>query len=375
MLVSITNDRYMGGGAGCQWPVVLFLLSPVLSNYVFYGAISIGDLLFFSITPWLIVRIRFNKLVSLIQVLLVVFLFAISFFIISNTSKEVYYGFYRSCFFLFSVIIISCLDINKLCGVGFLLLYRRLAILFSILIILQYFLYIKGLSIPFQLPIDYYEPDTLKVIDHVYRSGGVFKEPSYYMLYVTPMMFYLVIRRDYLSYTILLVAGVLSTSSLVFFISIITLLYFPIKYVSVMLTLLLILILAVISINMDMVNGIFIDRIIEIFENGGTLTTRFIPIIDAFNYSGFSFFATENAYTFLLSDGQWFSSLVTLYLIFGCIGICILLLSFMGTGIVFFIILSCFLATTHFMSGVFAPFIVFSFLIIRSFCYPQNKSK
>lgn len=345
----------------------LILLAPVLSNYVFYQAVSFGDLFFFLALPWLFLKLKLS--IACFTFLFFAAAFCLlSYYMLSLSDGVVYVGFYRLVFFYLSVFLV--LFVHRFDIERFFVLYSKFAIFFSVAIIVQWILYnFFTSSISFQLPIEYYEPDTLKVVDHVYRSGGFFKEPSYFIIYIAPALLYFLLSRSFLSYLVVLFAGVLSTSSLIFFVFFVTLsfeflrshhkaLFFP---VTILIS------SAVLLFFYSFPELIFVERIIAIFRGGGTLNERFFSSFYLWGMSGI--LGGMDVYSSYLNDGRWFSSAAAIVSALGVLSFVLIVILFMRLGCVFGLFLVVLLLTTHFLSAVYAPFTCFSLLCVYEYSH------
>ncbi len=325
--------------------------------------ISIGDILVLFSIPALIYQLKINKFIVINSL----FFLALSLLVLLIFSVgDIHLGFYRAAlyYFLF-LLIISSKDINFPC---FYKIYGLFSIAASIVVILQWVAYVFfSLSIPIQIPIAFYEPDTLNIIDHVFRSGGLFKEPSYFAIYVAPYMFFTILKQKYLSFFVIALAGVLTTSSLVFFLILICI-FFGIKYYltnllfSIIFITLVILLIYVVF-NSFLSEYVFLERIYAIFLDGGTLNERFMPFIDLLKISNL-FFPSVEVLDFYLSSGLWFSSAASIVAYFGILGLMLILFNIIKFQFLLIIFLSILFFSTHFMAGPFCYLIGISILIL-----------
>jgi hypothetical protein len=340
---------------------LLVLLAPVLSNYVLIGNVTVGDAMIVLGLPYLVKTVRLGNFAILCALLVSSNIF-ISYYLLGGT--DVYRGFYRTVFYyvIFLLALSSRqIDISRLFQwYSFIVISVSLALIFQ-WIFYQYF----GIVLILQLPLEYVEPDTLNVIDHVYRSGGVFREPSYYALYVTPALLYFAFIGSKYKFVITAIAGVMSTSSLIFFI--ISLCYLAkIKNAMTPRKILIsaLLIFFILFSSSHMRDFVFVERIYDIFLDGGTLTLRFLPIFDVVERIS-SIFATQSAYEYLTAGDQWFSSLANVLATLGWIGLVLLLVQLgslhwlMSTTVVILML------TTHFLSGSFSIFIAVLFTALN----------
>ncbi|EGR4203151.1 hypothetical protein DDN21_16475, partial [Vibrio cholerae] len=246
----------------------------------------------------------------------------------------------------------------------YLKIYTLFVFFFSISIITQWVLYFwRGYLIPLQLSIPYYEPDTLKIIDHTFRSGGWLKEPSYFAIFVIPAVFYFILNKNYKSLLLVSLAGGLSTSSLFVFVFILAFHLLPLSAIVFLYVFgIAFSILMLLFFNQQVMDSMLISRVVDIFENGGTLNDRLVPFFETFDKSWILF--NFDAYDFLLSGSYWFSSISSLISGLGVISVIALAFNFLNMGFMFSIILMLLVFTTHFMSGVYSLFLLFSLLAI-----------
>lgn len=345
---------------------ICLILSPIFSNYVFISAISVGDLLIFITLPWLIGKIRLNPLIIL-NVTVPLIIISISYFILGG--QDVYSGFYRAAFYY--CLIMLAISVKNINSINLIKFYRSIVLISSAAVIIQWIgYYIFDTSMPMQLPLEYYEPDTLNVIDHVFRAGGFFKEPSYFAIYVMPYFIYAALMRKFLHLFIISVAGVLSTSSLMFFLIFMCAvilfcrifnLFFATLFIGIVFGLFAFFIFG------GFLDGyIFIDRVHSIFIDGGTLIDRFLPFVEIFKISNV-FLPSAFVLDFFLSVGLWFNSAASIVTYFGMGGLIFLLLNSFRFGLIYSILFSVLLISTHFMSGAFSYFIAITFLILKNY--------
>ncbi len=250
-------------------------------------------------------------------------------------------------------------------------LYLSICLFLSLSIIGQFLLYKIGMSFPLQLPIKYYEPDTLKIIDHVYRSGGWLKEPSYYLLYMMPAFFIVLLLKRKMLFCIFIVASILSTSSLLVVALAASIFYcvnFNKKQTILKFTLFIIIVFSLVFLFLIIFReSMFVERIFDIFENGGTLNARFLNSFDLLNdyvapfpyVKGYSYFKAASEY-----EGVWFSSMGTIGANFGFLGLILLSVKILRFDFTLAVLLICLLALTHVYSGVYIIFLIYLFSIV-----------
>lgn len=341
----------------------LLILSPWASNYVFYSAVSIGDLFIIACVPWLLSHFTlkpFNLLVSLSASIIILLS-------LLTIGPDVYAGFYRTAFYFFLFFIVTSLG-----NLDFSELFRRytaFCLFASILLLLQWIGRVAfNFTISLQLPLSYYEPDTLLVIDHVFRSGGPFREPSYFSLFIGPALFFLLTVKRYMSYTLIVAAGVVSTSSLIAFLVPASALYLLSKRTRLLPSFVLLWIPFFLGsgyIALSFSNSLFEERIVNIFLNGGTLVERFIPLTLVASASE-SFFANDASYRFLLTEKYWFNSASSLIGYLGFASIALMVISLLRSNL---LIASTYLGlifSTHIMSSAYCLLIATLFAALHS---------
>lgn len=339
--------------------------APLLSNYKLINEFGIGDALIFISSPWLVLRFKPNGL-NVLNILAVALIFLMA--ILSFGGFDLYMGFYRACFYYLAVIcILSCKNIKL--G-NYFKIYGLACFASSTAIVFQWVAYtIFDVSFPLQLPIEFYEPDTLNVIDHVFRSGGFFKEPSYFALYVMPYLFYMAFEKKIAGLVFISIAGILSTSSLMFFLifcAFFILLKNMIGFYSTAYYFLIIILISIVMIFFLSGNSIFIDRIIDIFINGGTLQDRFLPFLQIFDSAPF-LLASLDVFKLYLSLELWFNSASSIIVYFGVGGLILLIINFFRLGVWYGFMMILLLFSTHIMSGVYSFFIAYSFVVLRRY--------
>ncbi|MCT8876898.1 hypothetical protein [Shewanella xiamenensis] len=363
LLININYPLIPFRNLSALFSMYCILLMPVFSNYVFIGEFSFGDVLFFLSIPWLVLNFRYNSLNSF-QILLCFCLLFISLIVFSLEESDNYFGkVLRAAFYYTSFFIIA--GQRKYDYSLFFRHYVLFSLTCSFAIIVQWCLYhILGLSVPFQLPIAAYEPDTLTQLTHVYRSGGFFKEPSYFAIFVTPIIFYFALERRYFYFVFLCVAGIMSTSTLFLFIILLSVFFFPRRdSFFIIVTLFLCLFIMLLYYDGLFDNSIFLVRFISIFTDGGTLNDRFLPVMNLISSS--DLFYSKSAVQFILTSGFWFSSVGAILAYLGFFCLLFISISFYRFGIFFGCICFIYMLTTHYLSSVYSPFVFFSIFSLR----------
>lgn len=358
MLILNNQPECYSGREPALVVIYAFLLMPVFSNYIFIGPISIGDVFFVLVFPWLCLHFKYNA-INIFQLLLCLVLVVISLYVYASTDTNDYlWQMLRTSFYFISFYIIS--GQNYLSYQRFFKHYAYVGMFFSAAIILQWAGYhIFKISVPLQLPLPFYEPDTLTQISHVYRSGGFFKEPSYFSIFVTPLFFYLVIERRYLFSIILIFAGVMSTSTLFLFIFLASFIFLPWRITLIIMCVCIFVFFVAINFLDGVANHLIIlSRFASVFIDGGTLNERFFPIINILSSS--DFFYSEESVHYLKTSGFWFSSLGSIMSMLGFTCVVLIILSFYRYGFILGSVLVIYMFTTHYMSGVYSSFVFFA---------------
>lgn len=328
------------------------LVSPIFTNYLFIGAISIGDL---SVGLAVLLLAKFvlvskNSVVSFFVTAVVVWVAALCFILEDMLSLSyVRASIYLSVLFLF-------LFLKPRAYIGSVKIYLSIVYFSAVALLLQVLIYHAfKLIISLQLPLGTYEVDTVLVIDpsiQGFRTGGIFKEPSYFALYALPAVMYLASTGRLLPYILVALALILSTSSLgIMLVGVSGFLWFQnshqfklIKWPAI--SFLFVVVVAMLYIFKDVD---WIGRFVNIFVTGGTLNDRFVPLLKVATSSGLGLPNMEMNSKVLGSDGftEWYSSLIYLVAIFGWIVIIPLCLIFFRVGFFPTCMLLAVLATTH----------------------------
>jgi len=341
------------------------VVSPILANYSFFSQISIGDMLIFIFTPLLLGRIVFTPL-TIINIILSALIILCSYFLLNG--PDIYAGIYRAAFYyLFFMIIISSKDLKL---PYFAKLYGGMVIIASLAVIFQWVAYtLFSKAIYLDLPMERYEPDALVVLDHTFRGGGLFREPSYFALYVMPYFIYSVFRRNIFHLFIISMAGILSTSTLMFFLILMALLiYLGLNLRLIYAGMVGILILSTLAIlfSSGLFDGYaFVDKVSLIFTDGGTLNERFLPIFTIIGMSD-SVMPSTQVLDFYLSANSWFNSAVSIVVYFGIGGLALLVLNILRINFIISTVFLVLVFSTHFLSSCFSIFIAIAFMVMGS---------
>lgn len=349
---------------------ILFILSPVLSNYVFLGVLSIGDVSLITSLLFFINKLKISKffIVTFLMCVGVILLSIFPFVIIGNIPKS----FYRASFFL--LILPFFISLSKECYYYILIVYLKIASFFSILLFIQlFFYYILTINFTMQLPIPVFEVDTLDIIDPRYagfRAAAVFKEPSYFAIFISPALLYYAKMRLFKNYIFYFIALIASTSSFGIAIAILSLFVFVSKGIRnkknlmIVMTVFPFFIISFVSFIL-LTKNIAILRFFDLFQGGGSLEERFFNMFDVLN--GFSLFVNfELSKQVLISNSKevWYNSFVYLVANFGLIFLLPFLFFCLRLGWVGSFVSIVLLLFTHaFSNSFFTVFFILCFCI------------
>lgn len=346
---------------------LIIVLAPVFSNYVLFGPISIGDFFVFTAVIFLIKHLKINIL-SIGSIVVAFIIILIGFYVLYDEGVDP--GFFRIAFYysLFFFVI----SLQKISLERFLSVYIYCCIFFSVSLILQWIAYeFLNISFSLQLPIPYYEPDTLKILNDLFRSGGWFKEPSYFAIFLMPAIFYLLSQRSYLKYFLLVFAGVISTSSLAIFVFLLSVLLFFIKtergrlWLTCLIPVFVVMFFCILRFFSEWT---FVSRVIDIFLDGGTLNERVLPVLDILQLS-VNITPNPIAHDLVITAGDngavWYNSAAYILASLGWLGFLFISLNFLRLGIFAGIIVFTLTLTTHIFSGVYSFFIVLAFFALN----------
>lgn len=307
--------------------IALFiLLSPVFSNYVFLGSISIGD--FLVITSVLLGILALQVTPFFLWSIFLTFFVISTSLIVLHFNGVISLSFFRASFYLIAPCIL--LSFKPQFYEIFFRCYLGISMLFVWALIIQGFIfYVMGINFPLQLPfLRVYETDTLFLVDlqtQGFRTGGVFKEPSYFAIYILPALLYFPIARKIKEHALFIVSAILSTSSLGIASSLASLYFYTVTkdYRAKIAKILLFMTFSTAFVFLLFLfkNIPWISRFFEIFIDGGTLNARFFPIFESLVISGYGLVQPELNEKVLNSDGytNWYSSFIYLLSNFGWI--------------------------------------------------------
>lgn len=349
---------------------IFILLSPVFSNYVLLGGLSFGDLLIISSVLLGLFALRPTPF-FLWSIFLASSIIVAS-FIVLFFNEIISLSFFRASFFLIAPCVLLSLrpqfyDVLFRC-------YLAVSTFFVLALIAQVAtFYVSGLTFPLQLPLEVYETDTLYLVDlqtQGFRTGGFFKEPSYFAIYILPALLFFPLAGKIKKHSMFVLSSVLSTSSLGIASSIVSLYFYSVTkdYRTKILKISLFMFFVVIFVSLLFVlkDVPWISRFFDIFIDGGTLNARFFPIFDSMTVSGTGLVEPELNERVLSSDGltNWYSSFIYLLSNFGWLFVLPFALflhriGFVGGVFVFLIIIF----THAFTTAYFTCFIVVFYAI------------
>jgi hypothetical protein len=341
---------------------IFIIISPIFSNYIFFSFISYGDIFLFLSIPWVLRNLYLNYS-GLFYFFIIIFIILISFLILGDF--DVYRGFYRSAYYFILFYLIT--NLKNINNELFFYYYIKICGFTSILLISQWLIFITlGMKISLQLPLPYYENDVVLVLDHIYRTGGVFSEPSYFAIFLFPALFYSIERNIFL-YILFFLAGILSTSALAFFSIFASLIFYSINRVGFFRSILPVAIIAIVLFSLvlsELFDGYtVVNKITEIFKDGGTLVGRFNPTLNILNIAH-TLFPNEYAYNYFIKQDDWFNSGISQLVYFGWAGILTIILISLGFGYFFSLCFIALLFTTHIMSSSYSSFVAISLLAL-----------
>jgi|GEM_PF-5769304 len=336
--------------SGMQQPVVrigffgklfclCFLLAPILANLNGIGKFSVGDLAVF----WCLVigalSLRKIDIVCMAGLTAIIALSCVSaFFYISDYPEGVFVlarmALYISAFFIFLAVcrrpdFSACLISS----------YMKLSVVFSLMLIVQVLAYhLFGVVFAYvDTPLDI-QPNSVLGLDIAtqgFRSGGVFKEPSYFATFVAPALIYTAACKRYWLWGLFSAAVLLSTSALGFIFIVLSLMRFvsPL-YVAILLPFALVFAGLVLS----GVIPILPVRVMETLEGGGSLSIRVVePFTRVFVDSQNLFLPNYEALRDLanpgIAAGIWFNSFTYSVVVYGILVLIPLVLMFLAIGL------------------------------------------
>lgn len=297
---------------------VFLVLSPLASNYRLLGSFSYGDFFVFILVIAALFNNRYTKLVYLIGFfsIFIIFIFILPSYLISYPAGALPLA--RTSFYLaaFFILLENCKDRSeKIFGV-----YLFFSFTFSAFLLFQLALYkFFNILLIFSLPGVEIEGNALLALDLAtqgFRSGGMFREPSYYSIFMGPALLFLALRRHYFFWMYSAISVILSTSVVGFVFVLLSILYFfRFKFVYIFILFLVSLLFFIFDFNLFLP-----QRVVETLYGQGSLYVRIIkPFMETFIASKTVLLPNFELLKSLTHDftGQWYNSLAYATIVFG----------------------------------------------------------
>jgi hypothetical protein len=245
--------------------------------------------------------------------------------------------------------------------------------IFSLILIIQIFYYYLFDKIIFVIdtPLDIEKSSllTLDIATQGFRSGGVFKEPSYFSIFIAPALFYAYILKRWRLYIFLSFAVILSTSALGFIFILLPLMDLIYSKISIKLFPVLLSIFVIFVFAATDVIPIFPDRVIETLKGGGSLNARVIEpfttiFIESEVFFGPNFGVLRDLSSPDYSSNLWFNSFTYIIIVLGLFSVIPVILIFINSEkkSIFFVA-ALLLATNSLSSPYFLVFLILLKLI------------
>lgn len=353
--------------------ITIFLLSPVLSNYSVGEKISLGD--FFVILVLIVSIIKFKSLniISLYGCISILIISIVDFILYLNYYYDGIMVMMRMSFYIFSYFIISSLTISKDQQIKIINYYIILCKIFALILIIQIFYYYLFDKIIFVIdtPLNIEKSSllTLDIATQGFRSGGVFKEPSYFSIFIAPALFYAYILKRWRLYIFLSFAVILSTSALGFIFILLPLMDLIYSKISIKLFPALLAIFVIFVLAATDVIPIFPDRVIETLKGGGSLNARVIEpfttiFIESEVFFGPNFGVLRDLSSPDYSSYLWFNSFTYIIIVLDLFSVIPVILIFINSEkkSIFFVAALLF-ATNSLSSPYFLVFLILLKLI------------
>lgn len=360
------SEKVRIGFTGCLC-IFFFLISPIFSNLSAFGKISIGDILVISS---LMICLCCTRTISSICALgIISLLLACLFAAIQYASyyPEGLQALVRMSFYIFSFFVFLNLFNRAAYSGKIKRIYLLISVLCSALLIFQVFIYhafdtvIVYINTPFDI-----QPSSVIGLDiksQGFRSGGLFKEPSYFAIFVAPAMIYAASLRKWILWLILSFAVVLSTSTLGFAFVILSVARLTNTKYLVILSPLIAIFLALTLTN---IIPILPERVSQTMSGEGSFSMRVIePFTRVFlngnvlspNYSVLKDLANPDA-----ASSIWFNSLSYSVVVLGILGILPIGFIFAYAGRNQFVFIGVMLAAVN---GLTNPFFLVSVVTMK----------
>ena len=300
---------------------ILFLLSPLLSNFAFYKSVSLGDISIMLVATYLILVERKDffllPMEAHISLLILLILLLISVLHFTENTRIILSAFRHVSYLALCFFIIKLKDI-KLAAT-----YIVLAIIFSSLLIIQkvYFMTTGHYFLFFDPSLEIQKTYIAQLgninINDTFRTGGLFCEPSYFALYLIPALIITSKTHNYLLYLFFSLAIFMSTSAL----GILMTLIYPLKLIDnykekniSILIVMSLMICMLISLMLIFTNPTIFDGLKEF----GSFNVRFFsPIINYIEFNSGFLFPNPKIIGATTDYNQWCNSLIYTLSLFG----------------------------------------------------------
>ncbi|MFC6299593.1 hypothetical protein GNF76_22990 [Pseudomonas sp. CCM 7893] len=359
--------QHQKNGFAANLCALLFLLSPVLSNMAIFEKLSFGD---FTIIATLIVCVLSTRKFDFNC-----FLGGVSLVVISLVAVFQYLNYYpegvmvvvRMSFYMISFFIILSSFKSMKYSFAVKNIYLFMVLISSVLLIFQVFVYnvFDAVFVYIDTPIDI-QPNSVLGLDIAtqgFRSGGLFKEPSYFAIFVAPAMIYAAsVRRSFL-WLVICCATMLSTSALGFvFIMLSLTRFFNVRYLLFFSPI----VIFCVGLVVSGIVPILPDRVIQTMNGEGSLSIRVIePFLRVFvdgdmflpNYSVLQDLADPD-----IAAGIWFNSISYAVVVFGVLAFIPIYFIFAVSGLNQFAFICVMLIAVN---GLTNPFFLVSVVVLK----------
>ncbi len=355
---------------------IIFLMSPVFSNIGILGKLTLGDLAIITIFSFCLLFTRKINIICLLGILLmlIVSFLAIAYYLTSYQNGI--FQIARLSFYIFSFFIVLNFLQKSNYKLSLVKFYILISTIFSLLLIIQisfyYFIGYKIIYINTPLDIEVNSILMLDIETQGFRSGGIFREPSYFAIFIAPGLYYSALFRRWYLWCLFALSTILSTSSLGYiFIGISILRIFKLKHV-------LYLFVAIFFIYLFnlMSNSFLPNRLLETLAGGGSFPIRITdPLLNVFRDGDIlfpNFSILMNLADPDMAKSMWFNSLSYSVVIFGIIAIAPIILIYMAAGknqITFITIL---IFTTHSLVSPYFLVVVILLILIDHYYLKLN---
>lgn len=329
----------VGGGFLGKLFCLCFLLAPILANLNGVGKFSIGDLAVFFCLLIGVLSLRKIDIFCLLGLFSIIVQSCVYIFFYMSHYPDGIFILARMALYISSFFIFLALCRRPDFSAPLISGYLRLSIIFSALLIVQVVAYhLFGVVFAYiDTPLDI-QPNSVLGLDIAtqgFRSGGVFKEPSYFATFVAPAVIYTAACKRYWLWGLFSAAIMLSTSSLGFIFIALSLIRF-ISPRSVVILLPIGLVFA--SLVLSGAVPILPDRVMETLEGGGSLSIRVVEpftrvFIDSENLFLPSYEALKDLADPKVAAGIWFNSFTYAVVVYGILVLIPLLLMLLAIGV------------------------------------------